>query len=66
VIERRRGARFLLEAENASGIAGEVRGEKLQGDFAPEPQLGREPDLTHPSRSDEGDDLVRAEPCAGL
>jgi hypothetical protein len=66
MIEGGRGAGFLLEAENASGITREVRGKKLQRDLAPKPQLGREPHLAHPSCTDEGDDFVRAEPCARL
>jgi hypothetical protein len=66
MIEGGRGAGFLLEAENASAITREVRRKKLQRDLAPKPQLGREPHLTHASGADEGDDFVRAEPCARL
>jgi hypothetical protein len=66
MIEGGRGAGFLLEAENASGITREVRGKKLQRDLAPKPQLGREPHLAHASCTDEGDDFVRAEPWVRL
>ena len=66
VIERRRGSGLLLEALDAGGIAREVGGQELQRDLAPEAQLGREPHLAHASRTDEGDDFVRAEPCARL
>ena len=52
VIERRRGAGLLFETLDASGIAGEVAGQELQGHLAPQPQLGGEPHFTHASGSD--------------
>jgi hypothetical protein len=66
VIERGRSAGLLLEAQDAAGIAHEFGGQELQGHLAPEAQLGREPHLAHASSTDEGDDFVRADPCARL
>ena len=66
VIERGRRPGLLLEALDASGIAREVGGQELQGDLAPEPQLGREPHLAHAARTEQGDDFVGAQPRARL
>ena len=66
VIQRGRAPRFLLEPQQTGGIPGQIGGEELEGHLAAKAQLRGEPDLAHASRSDEGDDFVRAEPCARL
>ena len=65
MIQRGRGARFLLEAAQTIGVGGEGRGQHLDGDIAPEPRIARAIHLAHAPGSDEGDDLVRAETAPG-
>jgi hypothetical protein len=64
VVERGRRPCFLLESLDADGIAREIGRQELEGHLAPKPQLRGEPHLAHASRAYEGDDFVRAEPCA--
>ena len=65
MIQRGRGARLLFEAAQTVGVGGEGRGQHFDGDIASEPRIARAIHLAHPAGSDEGDDLVRAETCAG-
>ena len=59
VVQRRRGARLLLEAAEPLGIGGERRREHLDRDLALEPRVARAIDLAHPPRPDRRKDLVR-------
>jgi hypothetical protein len=60
VIERGRGPGLPFKPLDANRIAREVGGQELQGHRAAEAQLRREPHLTHASRTDQREDLVRA------
>jgi hypothetical protein len=52
VIERRGGARLLLEACEVVGRGGDAIGEELDRHFAPEPGVARAPDLPHAAGTD--------------
>lgn len=65
VIQRRGGARFLLEAAQSVGISRECRRQNFDRDIAHEPRIARSIDFAHAARADERADLIRAEVCAG-
>ena len=65
MIQCGRGARFLLEAAQTVGIGGKAARQHFDGDIAPQPRIARAIHFAHPAGSDEGDDFVRAETCAG-
>jgi hypothetical protein len=65
VIQRSRGAGFLLEATQTIGVGGKTDGQNLDGDVASEPRIARAIDFAHAARSDGGKDLVRSEAGAG-
>jgi hypothetical protein len=62
--QRRRGPGFLLEAENAIGIASEISGQELESHLAPKPQLRGKPHFRHHTRTEGAHHLVWAEPRA--
>ena len=47
VIQRRHGARLLLEAAQPVGVGRELGRQRLDRDLAIEPRVARPPDLTH-------------------
>ncbi len=63
VVERRRGARFLLEAPDRVGVAGERGPQQLHRDLAAKPGVVRQVDLAHPAAADQRQHLVGADPC---
>ena len=64
MIERARGARFLLESPQPVGIAGEIGGQNLDGNFAAQSRIFRAVHFTHAARAQRRDDLVGPEFCA--
>src|SRR5260221_4180799 len=54
-------ARLLLEAAQGRGIAGEARGQNLDGDLAPDARVARAVDLAHAARAEESENFVGAE-----
>ncbi len=64
MIEEPGGAGLLLEAAQARRVLGEVGGEDLDGDLAPQPRILRAVDLAHPTGAERRDDLVGAKPGA--
>jgi len=65
MVERREDVGLALEPGEALGVAGEGIGEQLEGDVAPELGIPRAIHLTHPTRAEQADDLVRTESGAG-
>jgi hypothetical protein len=61
MVERRRGARFLLEARQALDIGRIVVRQHFDGHVAPEPRIAGAIDLAHPTGADRTHDLIRAE-----
>lgn len=55
---------FTIEADQALGIAGELRRQQFQRDRTIECRVVREIDLTHPTRTDPRDHVVPAESAA--
>ena len=53
--------RLALEAGESVGVGGERLGQQLQRDVAPEPGVGRAPDLAHAPRAEGRDDRVGSE-----
>ena len=52
MIQRGRGARFLLEAAQTVGVGGKGRGQHFDGDIASEPRIARAIHLAHPAGSE--------------
>ena len=65
VIQRRSGARFLLEALKPAGIGRGVRGKNLDRDVAPEPRVAGAIDLAHPAGAEQRKDFVGTEMDTG-
>ena len=65
MVERRRGARFLLEAKEPRLVVDQLRREDLQRHVAVQRGVGGAVDLSHSSRTDGADDLVAAETGSG-
>ena len=65
VVQRPGDPGFLLEAPHQLGAAGQRLVDHLQGDFPAEPAITGSVDLGHPSGTDDGEHLVRAEPATG-
>jgi hypothetical protein len=61
MVERSRGARFVLETTGAIRIIYDQSRNHLDRDVAAEPGIARTVDLSHPAHRERGDDLVRAE-----
>jgi hypothetical protein len=61
MVERRGGARFLLEALQPVGIGRHGGRQHLDGDVAAKPAVPRPVDDAHAAGADLGDDLVRSE-----
>ena len=64
VVERRGGARLLLEARATLGIGRDSGRQDLDRDLAPEPRVAGAEHLAHASRTDGSHDLIRTEPGA--
>ena len=62
--QRREHARLTLEARQALGVAGHFVREHLDCDFAAEARIPRTVDFAHPSRAEQRDDFVGAEPAS--
>src|SRR5262249_974255 len=62
VVESRGGARLLLEALQPPAVIGDLLLQDLERDPAREPRVPRPIDLTHPTRAERREDLVRAQP----
>ena len=60
-LQQRNGARFALEARFRLRIVGAIATHDFERDVAMKSSIMRAVNLTHASRSDEGDDLVRTE-----
>ena len=58
MVQRRGGARFLLEAPQAIRIGGERRGQNLDRHVTVESGVARPIDLAHTAGTDRGDDFV--------
>ena len=65
MVHRREGERFATEADDALGIARELRTHDFQRDVAPEFRVAGLIHLAHASGAKRGDDFVRAESGAG-
>src|SRR5258707_1387559 len=59
--ERRDGSRFALKAPSQIRIGRELSGKNFDGDVAPEARVPRAIHLSHSTRTDRCEDLVRAE-----
>ena len=66
MVEGASGSRLLLEAPEAIGISGGVRGQDLDGYLAPEALVARAVDLPHPARAEGSQGFVGAEARARL
>ena len=66
MVEGREHPRLALEPRHAVRVAGEFRGQHLDGDVAPELAVARAVDLAHAAGAEEVGDFVRSEPGAGL
>ena len=64
VVEGRDGSGLVLEAAEAVRVRGAVGGYDLDGDIAAETGVARAVHLAHPSGTQEGEKLVRAETTA--
>src|SRR4029077_9693265 len=65
MIERRGGARFLLEAVHALAVRSKRREDNLDRDVARETRIARAIDLAHAAGPEQSQDLVGAETSAG-
>ena len=65
MVQRRGGARLLLEALAALGVGRELRREDLDRDVAAEAGVAGAIDLSHPARADRREDLEGPELGAG-
>ena len=65
VVERRRGARFLLQPSQAVGTGGDGGRQHLDRDVTREPRITRTIDLAHGAAAQRRDDLIWAEAAAG-
>ena len=61
MVERRGGARLLLEAAQPIGIGRERGGQDLDRDLASEPRVARAVDLAHAAGAERREDLVRTQ-----
>ena len=61
MIQRRGGARLLLEALESIRIERARGGQDLDGDVASQPRIARAVDLSHAASTNGGDDFVGAE-----
>ena len=66
MIQRRGGARLLLESMEAIGIGRDGRGQDLDGHVTPEPCVARAVHLAHAAGAEGRHDLVRTEPVTRL
>jgi hypothetical protein len=66
VVQRRSGARLLLESMEAVEIGCHCRRQHLDGHITSEPRIVRTIHLAHPAGAEDRDDLVRTEPVTGL
>ena len=58
MVQRRGGARFLLEPPVQVRIGGESCGENFEGDVASEARIARAIDLAHAAGTDQGNDFI--------
>jgi len=65
VVQRGERLRFPFEAKPSLFIFEELFRQDLDRDVSREPRVPRPIDLAHSARAEGGDDLVRAEACAG-
>ena len=61
MLERGKRLRLTLEPSKTLGIGGDGVRQEFHGDVAVEPRVARTVDLAHPSRSERGNDFVRAD-----
>ena len=61
MVERGRGARFLLEAAEAVGIDGKLARQHLHGDIASQPRVVALIHFAHAADAQQADDLVRSD-----
>ena len=61
MIERRSGARLLLEATHTGGVRGQCSRQELDRDLSREAKIGGKPNFTHPASSKRADELVGVE-----
>jgi hypothetical protein len=66
VVQRRRGAGFLLESIEAIDVGRECRGEYFDRNITSEPRIARTVHLAHAACAECGHDLVRPEASARL
>ena len=66
IVQRGNRARLLLETASRLRIGGECAGEHFDGNRPIEPSVTRAVDLAHATRTNRGDDFIRAKTCAGL
>ena len=64
MVERGQHLSLALEPLQSLAIHGERCGKDLERDLAREPRVARAPDLSHRSRTELCDDLVRTESCS--
>ena len=62
MVERRGGARLLLEAAQPADVLADLERQDLDRDLAPEARVASAVDLSHPAFTQQVDDLVRTEP----
>jgi hypothetical protein len=65
MIQRDRGARFLLEPPQAIRVGSDFRRQDFDSDIAAQPVVVRPIDLPHPATADGSDDTVRPETSSG-
>ena len=61
MVQRRSGARLLLETTNGVGVARKRGAKQLQRDLATEPRVVRHVHLAHPAPADERDNVIGAD-----
>ncbi len=62
MIQRSRGARFLLETPQAVGIGGENGWQNFDCDIAPKLRIAGAIHFTHPTRTNGSGDFIGTEP----
>ena len=66
MVQRREKLRLPLEPGKPLLVLGELFWKNFNGDVASELGVPSTVDLAHTTRTDEGNDLVRTEPCSGF
>lgn len=66
VVQRRRGARFVAQAEEMLGRLGQMGGEELDRDVPPEVVVVREEDFAHSSGAELANDAIRSDGLGAL